>query len=127
MRILVVDDDVVLARSVARSLVKRGHDVETAADPGVALEQMGNQHFDLVLCDLQMPTMYGTVFIERVRARYGASAPLLALVTGHDRLAECGVADCAADTLVIKPMSSAKLASIVSSAARKVLYTGRSL
>ena len=120
-----LDDDVVLARSLARSLVSRGHDVEVESDPAAALERMHHQRFELVLCDLQMPNMYGTVFIEHVRARYGANAPLLALVTGYDRLAECGVAECAADTVAFKPLSSDRLARIVESAEQQAIRVAR--
>ena len=110
-----LDDDDMVSRSVARMLAPTGHDVTVEADPTTALERVRGELFDLVICDLQMPTMYGTVFIENVRALLGKEAPVMVLLTGYDRIAECAVAESSADKLVIKPVSSSQLARIVAS------------
>lgn len=58
-RVLIVDDEPLILRSVAR-LLKDEHDVETAANGKVALTKlMEDGPFDLIVCDLMMPEMNG--------------------------------------------------------------------
>ena len=64
--ILVVDDDpsvVVLVREMLRSA---NYEVTTAVDPLVALEQLRNRSFAVVLSDHNMPQMNGLEFLNRV-------------------------------------------------------------
>jgi CheY-like chemotaxis protein len=56
-RLLIVDDEVRLARSLAALL--SFHDVEIAASVADALVLIEKQPFDCVLCDLMMPTLSG--------------------------------------------------------------------
>ena len=58
-RVLVVDDEAMIRRSIARSLGTQ-HDVTTAASGREALELLvGGEHFDMIFCDLMMPEMTG--------------------------------------------------------------------
>jgi CheY-like chemotaxis protein len=58
-RILIVDDEVMFARAVARSLTPE-HEVELASSAGAALERVkAGQQFDVIVCDLMMPQMTG--------------------------------------------------------------------
>jgi signal transduction histidine kinase len=58
-RILIVDDEVMFARAVARSLAPE-HEVELASSAGAALERVkAGQQFDVIVCDLMMPQMTG--------------------------------------------------------------------
>jgi PAS domain S-box-containing protein len=60
--LLVVDDDANVARSIARTL-KRWHDVTVETDAGAALGRLREgQRFDMILCDIMMPTMSGMDF-----------------------------------------------------------------
>jgi CheY-like chemotaxis protein len=67
-RILVVDDDPLVGRSVSRAL--RSHaDVVFELEPEVALERVRRgERFDLILSDVTMPGMPGPHFFERVVA-----------------------------------------------------------
>lgn len=64
-RVLVVDDDELVARSVARALSSRC-DVEIARSGAEALEHLTNGRWDVVLCDLMMPRMTGMELAERI-------------------------------------------------------------
>jgi signal transduction histidine kinase len=58
-RVLVVDDEAMIRRSIARSLGTQ-HDVTTAASGREALELLvGGERFDMIFCDLMMPEMTG--------------------------------------------------------------------
>jgi signal transduction histidine kinase/CheY-like chemotaxis protein len=58
-RVLVVDDEAMIRRSIARSLGTQ-HDVTTAASGREALELLvAGERFDMIFCDLMMPEMTG--------------------------------------------------------------------
>ncbi len=81
-RILVVDDDVMVAGAVAR-ILSPPHDVETESSPRAALSRIGDgQRFDLVLCDLMMPEMSGMDFLEALERADPALARRLIFITG---------------------------------------------
>lgn len=80
--VLVVDDEVRLLRSIELVLRDR-HDVQTTprAEEALALVA-GGRRFDLILCDLQMPTMSGMELAERLRALDPACRDRLVFLTG---------------------------------------------
>ena len=65
MRILVVDDDAGLRRTVALLLEDEGHEVETAADGDEGLQKAMDGQLDLILTDVRMPGLDGIGFLER--------------------------------------------------------------
>jgi CheY-like chemotaxis protein len=70
MRILVVDDDVKQAQSLARLIARRAGNVhvETAHGGGEAVEHLRSSRTDLVLTDLQMPGTSGIDLVEWIMA-----------------------------------------------------------
>jgi signal transduction histidine kinase/ActR/RegA family two-component response regulator len=81
-RLLVVDDDVLVARTLARQL--SGHHVEVVSSGQAALERLsgGMSNFDLVLCDLMMPDMTGMEVYEAVEERCPALAERFVFISG---------------------------------------------
>jgi PAS domain S-box-containing protein len=57
VRILVIDDESAICRALKRVLA--GHDVVTLSDSREGLARLGNDDFDVVICDLMMPGMSG--------------------------------------------------------------------
>ena len=67
-RILVVDDEPALRRTLERALKVREYEVVSVADPHSAYQILGESTFDLVLLDLRLPQMPGdTLFLAIVR------------------------------------------------------------
>ena len=58
-RILVVDDEADMLETCRRILVRRGHDVETAASGDEAEDVLERSPFELLITDLVMPGMDG--------------------------------------------------------------------
>jgi signal transduction histidine kinase/ActR/RegA family two-component response regulator len=81
-RLLVVDDDVLVARTLARQL--SGHQVEVVASGQAALERLSaaGSSFDLVLCDLMMPDMTGMDVYEAVEERHPGLAGRFVFISG---------------------------------------------
>ena len=87
LRILVAEDNAVNRALAVRTLEKRGHRVETAANGRVAIEKIENakRPFDVVLMDVQMPDIDGlaaTVTIRQRERLAGTHVPIVAL-TAH--------------------------------------------
>jgi len=69
-RILVIDDDEIIGRVIARALGR--HDVVCETDPRTALARIASgEWFDLVLCDMRMPGLSGM----QVHAEIAATMP----------------------------------------------------
>jgi DNA-binding NtrC family response regulator len=67
-RILVVDDEPALRRTLERALKGQAYEVVAVADPHSAYQILGESSFDLVLLDLRLPHMAGdTLFLAIVR------------------------------------------------------------
>jgi signal transduction histidine kinase/ActR/RegA family two-component response regulator len=81
-RILIVDDETLLCQALQRSL-GRAHDVVTCTDGRDALRLLAaGDRFDLVLCDVMMPSMTGMEFHDAVRASDEALARRIVFMTG---------------------------------------------
>ena len=81
-RILVVDDEATVARSTARA-ISRDYDVVIENDPVRARERLlGNEHFDVVLCDLAMPVLSGSELYAAIAAAMPEVAARFVFVTG---------------------------------------------
>jgi len=95
-RVLVVDDDPVVAKSIDRVLTGKGYAVITASDGPEALEKLAHEKYDAVFTDIRMPGMDGFEVARRIKA----AQPWLpvVIVTGYGspeskaRAKEIGVA-----------------------------------
>ncbi len=82
LRILVVDDDLGLCRSMSEILEREGCVVETAGDGREALERLEQSRFDLVLSDVVMPGMDGYDLYRAIHQRY-EGLPVLMMTAFH--------------------------------------------
>jgi two-component system chemotaxis response regulator CheY len=84
-RILTVDDSAPMRDLVAVTLTQAGYEVMQAKDGLEALELARDEHFDLVLADLNMPKMNGIELIRALRAEANyRMTPILMLTTESD-------------------------------------------
>jgi CheY-like chemotaxis protein len=65
--VLLVDDEKVLRRNLAKKLRREGHEVIEADNGAVALTMLREHSVDVVVCDIRMPDMDGMALLERVR------------------------------------------------------------
>ncbi len=78
MRILLVEDDVRIAREIAATLQAAGYMVETVGDGEAAWFRGETEDYDLIVLDLGLPKMDGLAILKRWRAA-GHSLPVLVL------------------------------------------------
>ena len=81
-RVLVIDDEPMMARAVQR-LLDAEHDVVTSSDPLGAVEQVrAGERFDAILCDLMMPAMNGMEVYEAIARVAEEQARRMVFMTG---------------------------------------------
>lgn len=84
-RILVVDDNVDAARSLALLLALAGHAVEAVHDGADAIAAAQALHPDVVFLDIGLPGIDGYEVARRLRALEGLEKALIVAITGFDR------------------------------------------
>ncbi|MGZ9066935.1 MAG: response regulator, partial [Burkholderiales bacterium] len=68
-KVLVVDDDPVVARSFDRVLSNKGYAVITASNGEEALRKIASEDYDVVYTDIRMPGMDGIEVAEHIKDR----------------------------------------------------------
>jgi CheY-like chemotaxis protein len=81
-RVLVVDDEPMIVRAIHR-LLETEHEVSMSTDPLEAVETVrAGRRFDIILCDLMMPTMCGVDVYDAIRQIDGDQARRMVFMTG---------------------------------------------
>jgi CheY-like chemotaxis protein len=112
-RVLIVDDNVDGAASLALLLREMGHEIHVAHDGPAALDAAAKARPDIVLLDIAMPGMSGYEVAARLRQRLGAAVLIVAL-TGFGRDEDRSKALAAGfDQHLLKPVDPAFLKSLL--------------
>jgi len=118
MRIMIVEDDAVLARGVARILESEGYAVDVVARGEQAILAAEQERFDLVILDVGLPGMDGFEVLRRLRAQ-AERVPVL-LLTARDAVDDrVHGLDLGADDYVAKPFAMSELAARVRALIRR--------
>jgi two-component system, NtrC family, response regulator AtoC len=72
-KLLVIDDEENMRHVLQSMLTKEGYDVKLAADGLEGLQQLSEQPFDFILCDIKMPRMDGLEFLKTLQGRHNPS------------------------------------------------------
>ena len=108
MRILVVDDDLAVCRSIDRALRLEGYEVQTVASGGEALEVMASHAPDALVLDLGLPDLDGLAVCRRIRSD-GDDTPIL-MLTARDGIDDrVQGLDAGADDYLVKPFALEEL------------------
>jgi PAS domain S-box-containing protein len=119
LRILVVDDDAFVARAIRRLLITR-HQVTLANGGPEALELITRNDYDVVFCDVMMPTMTGMDLHREVRARDPALAERFIFITGGPFTQEArDLFDKVTNPCIQKPFTPSDLALVLQHAMRR--------
>jgi two-component system, NtrC family, response regulator AtoC len=81
-RILIVDDEPALRRTLERALGGQHYEVVSVADPHSAYQMLDESVFDLVLLDLRLPQMAGDTFFLAIVRRWPRLQGRVILMSG---------------------------------------------
>ncbi|MFN2571016.1 MAG: ATP-binding protein [Gemmatimonadales bacterium] len=121
IRVLLVDDEELIRRPMARFLTKRGAEIKEAPDGLAALERL-TEGFDphIILADLRMPRMDGAEFYERLQQEHPALAERVLFLSGDiTHLAGRGLSEVPRDRVLVKPVELAELERRIASFVRE--------
>ena len=83
MRILLTEDDPIVAELYRLRLDREGHNVAVAADGQAALEMVRKEPPELILLDIRMPRLSGIAVLEEVRADEQLAAIPVVMLTNY--------------------------------------------
>jgi DNA-binding response OmpR family regulator len=117
-KVLIVEDDDVIAQGIARHLERAGMSAVRVADGKQALARLRFEQPDVCVLDLMLPGLDGWAFIETARSE-GIGTPIIVVSargTEHDRVHALEIG---ADDYLVKPFSMKELVARVQAAARR--------
>lgn len=119
-RVLVIEDEAVMAEVVARYLRRDGHDVRTAADGELGLRAYREFSPDIVVLDLMLPEVDGLEVCRRIRET--AQTPIIMVTARTSEVDRLRGFDLGADDYVAKPFSPRELAARVQAVLRRARH-----
>jgi DNA-binding response OmpR family regulator len=118
MHILVVEDEVRLARHISRALTNAGHEATVLHDGESALKTAGEKRFDLIVLDIMLPGIDGFEFLRRLRKAKIDSRVLVLTARGELDDKVTGLA-LGADDYLPKPFAMQELVARISALGRR--------
>ena len=106
-RILLVDDELSIQRTLAPLLRSRGYDVEVAGTGADALKIVAQHAPDLIVLDLGLPDLEGSEVCRRIRV--SSTMPIIILSARGNEADKVAALDLGADDYVTKPFGPEEL------------------
>jgi two-component system OmpR family response regulator len=122
-RILVVDDEPGVREMLTDALAMQGHGVVAVADGFLALGELRESVFDLVVSDINMPRVDGYQLLERMRG-LGDSTPVILLTARGEKADLARGFRVGADDYVTKPFGLEELSLRIGAVLRRTLGSG---
>ena len=121
MRILLVEDDRVIAGAVREEAESEGHSVDWAGRLEEAGDALATAHFDLILLDLMLPDGRGLPFLRSLRTK-GDRTPVI-IMTALDQVSDrIEGLKAGADDYMVKPFDLSELSARIGAVSRR--YAG---
>ena len=118
MRVLLVEDDQMIAEAVRTALDQDGHVVDWVRDGSAASAALRAARFDLVLLDLGLPRRSGLEVLTELRERHDAT-PVIIVTARDDVASRIAGLDAGADDYLVKPFDLDELAARMRSVLRR--------
>ena len=118
MRVLLVEDDAMIAAAVRTALLQDGYAVDAVGDGASAAAALDASSFDIVLLDLGLPRRDG-LEVLRQRRRRGDRTPVIIITARDEVQSRVAGLDAGADDYLIKPFDLDELAARMRSVLRR--------
>lgn len=123
MRVLLVEDDRMIAKGLETALRQEGYAVDAMGDGRSAAEALRTSRFDLVLLDLGLPQRDGIEVLRELRGR-GDSTPVIIVTARDDVRNRIAGLDAGADDYIIKPFDLDEVGARMRSVLRRAAGRG---
>jgi DNA-binding response OmpR family regulator len=123
MRVLLVEDDSMIAQGLQTALRQEGHAVDWMRDGPSAAAALKSASFDLVLLDLGLPQRDGIDVLRELRRR-GDSTPVIIVTARDDVRDRVRGLDAGADDYIVKPFDLDEVSARMRSVVRRVAGRG---
>ncbi|HLN48885.1 MAG TPA: response regulator transcription factor [Steroidobacteraceae bacterium] len=123
MRVLLIEDDPMIARGLQTALQQDGYAVDGVSDGRHAAEALRTESFDIVLLDLGLPGRGGLEVLRELRGR-GDSTPVIIVTARDDIRNRIEGLDAGADDYIIKPFDLDEIAARMRSVLRRAAGRG---
>jgi two-component system response regulator QseB len=123
MRVLVVEDDRMIAKGLHTALKQDGYAVDGVSDGRSAAAALRSSRFDVVLLDLGLPERDGLDVLRELRAR-GDATPVIILTARDDVQSRIQGLDAGADDYIVKPFDLDEVAARMRSVLRRAAGRG---
>lgn len=114
VKLLVVEDDPSISVPLAEGLTREGFEVEVAA---TASDALAADPVDLVLLDLGLPDLEGSVVCQRLRER--SNVPIIVVSARGEEIDRVRLLELGADDYVVKPYGFRELVARIHAVARR--------
>ena len=107
-KILIIEDDQRIAQNIGKGLIEKGFEIEIAYDGFIGTKLFNNNSFDLIILDINLPSMNGYEVCKIIRQK-DPNIPILmltALGETEDKIQGFGVG---ADDYIVKPFDFREL------------------
>lgn len=126
MRLLLVEDDRMIAEALLKGLGRHAISVDWVTDGKAALEAVGLAEYSVVLLDLGLPQIDGMQVLESIR-KAGKGVPILILTARDDLPSRVKGLDLGADDYVLKPFELDELLARIRAVMRRKAGHAQSL
>ncbi|MBX2931247.1 MAG: response regulator transcription factor [Chitinophagaceae bacterium] len=109
MKILIAEDEPLMATALEKKLISDGHIVLFAPDGRVALELLKKELPDLIITDIMMPYTSGLELISIVRSDSKSKIPIIVLSGMGEEDTVLQAFELGADDFIIKPFNPSEL------------------
>jgi len=117
-KILLVEDDPLIAESLKAQLQKRGNEIEWVDDGKEGLDRLRFYQYDLAILDWRLPNLTGPEILRQYRGQGGA-APVLMLTSFNETSQKIEGLDSGADDYVTKPFDIEEVCSRIQALLRR--------
>ncbi len=107
MKVLIVDDELLMIKSLKYSLEQDNYDVESTADSNEALKKISITEYDIVILDLILPETDGLEVCQRIREI--SNVPIIILTSNNEDMNKILGLEYGADDYMTKPFNILEL------------------
>jgi len=113
LNILVVDDSIVIRRTLTMKLEQMGHTVVAQAKSGKEAVSFYKEHMpDLVTMDITMPSMNGIEALKIIKKKYSNAVVIMVTSHGEEKLVMDAISN-GAKGYILKPITDEKLTTVI--------------